>query len=150
MPRVKSVLGFHPAGRSISRSSWRLPRERKRNRGAAGRAKERWRIDAGVEEKTDSEKEIKGGKRENVCVRETERERERNYEIAFDIRRIEITAVNLGDDRNLRTENSVFERYINKLRFVFDEVEVVFDYNRIVRTSDRSRLRTKELRETMR
>jgi len=85
-----------------------------------------------------------------VCVRERERERERNYEIAFDIRRIEITAVNLGDDRNLRTENSVFERYINKLRFVFDEVEVVFDYNRIVRTSDRSRLRTKELKETMR
>lgn len=129
MPRVKSVLGFHPAGRSISRSSWRLPRERKRNRGVdarGDRAKERRRIDAGVEEKTEKE-------RGDVS------EREGNYEIAFDIRRIGTTAVNLGDDRNLRTENSVyvFERYINKLRFVFGEVEVVFDYNTIVRMGDR-------------
>lgn len=50
------------------------------------------------------------------------------------------SAVNLGGDRNLRAESERaphFGRYINKLRFVLGEVEVVYGHGAIVRARDR-------------
>lgn len=110
----------------------------------AGRQDERRVVDRRQAWRENGERE-----REREMGRERGGAREINHGIAFDIRRIGTTAVNLGADRNLRSENSVpvFERYINKLRFVFGKVEVVFDYDAIVRACDRWGLGEKEARK---
>lgn len=46
-----------------------------------------------------------------------------------------------------RSPVPLFERYINKLRFVFDEVKVVFSYGAIARARDRWAGGKKSLRE---
>lgn len=75
---------------SRAKAQWRRRRE-------GSEAKERWRIDTGFEEKT---------KRVGGRVRtEREREREINLELLL-ISAESGAAVNLGGDRNLRTEES--------------------------------------------
>lgn len=67
---------------SRAKAQWRSRRAGRKNDGELTR---------GVEEKTESARDKE---------RDRMYKRELNYEIAFDIRRIGTTAVNLGDDRN--------------------------------------------------